>query len=213
MFEIQNLKYKDILDINILELESGKVFCLFGESGSGKSTLLKIFNGMLTPDEGVVRYKKEKITQLDPVELRKEVVMLGQDPVVFEGTVRDNLLAGLRFSGENEVTDQEMSSLLKELHLEKELDEDATKLSGGEQQRLAFGRVLLMNANVYLMDEPTSALDEGTETVVMDYFTKNIKKQNKTVIMVTHSKEISEKYSDRIIYMDEILTKVGVHHE
>ncbi|WP_058307229.1 ABC transporter ATP-binding protein [Gracilibacillus massiliensis] len=213
MFQIKHLKYKDILDINELELDSARIYCLFGESGSGKSTLLKMFNGMLTPDDGEVLFKKEKITALDPVELRKEVVMLGQDPVVFEGTVRDNFLAGLRFSGKEEAADQELKTLLKELHLNKDLNDDAGNLSGGEQQRLAFGRVLLMNATVYLMDEPTSALDEDTEKAVMDYFTEMIKRKGKTVIMVTHSKEIAERYSDRIIYMDEILSKAGGYHE
>ncbi|GAE92641.1 YbbL ABC transporter ATP-binding protein [Gracilibacillus boraciitolerans JCM 21714] len=213
MFLIRNLKYKDILDIKKLTIESGNIICLFGASGSGKSTLLKMFNVMLTPDEGEINYKDTAITALDPVQLRKEVVMLGQDPIVFEGTVRDNLLIGLRFSGKNEVEDQQLISLMKKLHLNKELEEDASNLSGGEQQRLAFGRVVLMDATVYLMDEPTSALDQDTETAVMDYFTEFIKKNEKTAIMVTHSKEIADRYSDRMIYMDEILTKAGESYE
>ncbi|WP_018931421.1 ABC transporter ATP-binding protein [Gracilibacillus lacisalsi] len=209
MFSIKQLVFKDILTVNKLEIESGKIYCLFGESGSGKSTLLKMFNSMLTPDQGTITYKDQSIANLDPVQLRREVVMLGQDPVVFDGTVRDNLLIGLQFADEANVEDQVLIDLLKDLHLTKDLDEEADKLSGGEQQRLAFGRVLLMNAEVYLMDEPTSALDEETETAIMDLFTKKIRDEGKTAIMVTHSKEVAEKYSDEIIYMNDIVTKEG----
>ncbi|MGP4041698.1 ABC transporter ATP-binding protein [Gracilibacillus sp. D59] len=209
MFSINQLVFKDILTVRKLDIESGKVYCLFGESGSGKSTLLKMFNSMLTPDQGSITYKDEPITDLDPVQLRREVVMLGQDPVVFDGTVRDNLLIGLHFADKEEVEDWELTKLLKELHVTKNLDEKADKLSGGEQQRLAFGRVLLMNVEVYLLDEPTSALDEETETAVMDLFTKKIRNAGKTAIMVTHSKEVAETYSDEIIYMNDILTKEG----
>ncbi|QGH35186.1 ATP-binding cassette domain-containing protein [Gracilibacillus salitolerans] len=209
MFSINQLVFKDIINVSKLEIESDKIYCLFGESGSGKSTLLKMFNSMLTPDQGKITYKGESIADLDPVSLRKEVVMLGQDPVVFEGTVRHNLLIGLQFSGEKDVEDQVLIDLLRELHLTKDLDEEADKLSGGEQQRLAFGRVLLMNAEVYLMDEPTSALDENTEIAIMDLFTKKVRDAGKTAIMVTHSKEVAEKYSDEIIYMNDILTEEG----
>ncbi|MGN8645664.1 ABC transporter ATP-binding protein [Gracilibacillus sp. HCP3S3_G5_1] len=209
MFSIHQLVYKDIINVPELVIDSGKIYCLFGESGSGKTTLLKMFNNMLTPDQGEIKYKEDLITKLDPVQLRKEVVMLGQDPVVFDGTVRDNLLAGLRFAGKEEVENQVLTNLLKELHLAKNLDEKVDKLSGGEQQRLALGRVLLMNAEVYLMDEPTSALDHDTETVVMDLFTYRVRETGKTVIMVTHSKEVAEKYSDEMIYMKDILKREG----
>ncbi|UOQ47281.1 ABC transporter ATP-binding protein [Gracilibacillus caseinilyticus] len=206
MFVIRNLVYKNILRIEHLEIESGNIYCLFGTSGSGKTTLLKMFNGMLTPDEGEIHFKKSSIQELDAVELRQKVVMLGQDPIVFEGTIRDNLLIGLRFSEQDkEPSDNELTDLLQKLQLSKDLDEDAANLSGGEKQRIAFGRVLVMEPDVFLLDEPTSALDDDTETMVMDYFTKRIKEFNKTVIMVTHSKDTAETYSDQLIYMSELL--------
>lgn len=157
----------------------GNIICLFGESGSGKTTLLKMLNGMLTPQSGKILYKDQLITELDPIDLRKEVVMLGQDPIVFEGTVRDNLLIGLEFAEKEPVEDGVLVDLMEQLYLTKKLDEDASELSGGEKQRIAFGRVILMNAEVYLLDEPTSALDEETETAVMEYFTTKVKASKK----------------------------------
>lgn len=209
MFTIKDLSCKDILHIKELQLTKGNIICLFGESGSGKTTLLKLLNGMLTPQSGEVTYKNQLITELDPIDLRKEVVMLGQDPIVFEGSIRDNLLIGLEFAEKDLVGDDILKDLMEHLYLTKNLDEDAAELSGGEKQRIAFGRVILMGAEVYLLDEPTSALDKETETAVMEYFTNKLKAADKTAIMVTHSKEIAEQYSDEIIYMQNILAKAG----
>ncbi|GAA0294720.1 putative ABC transport system ATP-binding protein [Gracilibacillus halotolerans] len=217
MFLLKDIHYKDILHIPYLEIKSGEITCLFGESGSGKSTLLRMLNNMITPDKGEIRYQNQSISEYIPMELRQEVVMLGQEPIVFDGTVRDNLLKGLEFSGKPEVDDSSLLALMNELKLHKKLDEDASKLSGGEKQRVAFGRVLLMGAKVYLLDEPTSALDEETENSIMDFVTTEIKKKKKTAIMVTHSKYVAKEYSDTIIYMNEIATtpnnKVGTGHE
>ncbi|KAB8134723.1 ABC transporter ATP-binding protein [Gracilibacillus oryzae] len=206
MFTFSNVQYKDILKIEKLTFQDKQIICLFGESGSGKSTLLKMLNGMLTQDSGKIFYKERLIDDYDPVELRKKVVMLGQDPVMFQGTVRENLLFGLKFTGKSEADDSKLKELLKDLRLEKNLEDDADQLSGGEKQRVAFGRVLLMEAaEVYLLDEPTSALDEETETKVMSVFTQHIKREGKSAIFVTHSKEVAEKYADQIIYMNEVL--------
>jgi len=115
------------------------------------------------------------------------------------------------------VDESTLLAVMDKLKLHKELDEDASNLSGGEKQRVAFGRVLLMGAKVYLLDEPTSALDEATENSIMEFVTTEIKKKKKTAIMVTHSKYVANEYADKIIYMKDINTtpnnKVGVGHE
>ena len=206
MFELNQLKFKHILRMSQLTIKAGKIYCLFGESGSGKSTLLKMFNGMLTPDNGDILYQGKSIQELDPITLRQEVVMLAQDPVVFEGTIRDNLVIGLTFSNQDIPENTILEGLLQDFQLSKDLAADAADLSGGEKQRLAFARVLLMDANVYLLDEPTSALDEATETSVMDLFVQRMKQKNKTAIMVTHSHKVAENYSDQILYMKNILS-------
>lgn len=207
MFTIHNLQYKDIVSIEQLEIKEGKITCLFGESGSGKSTILKMLNNMLTPDHGEIMYHNKNLLDYSPIELRKEVVMLGQEPIMFEGDIRSNLTIGLTFSGKDIVEDMVLEELLKKLQLHKGLDEDANQLSGGEKQRVAFGRVVLMNANVYLLDEPTSALDEDTEQLVMQYFTNYLKEEKKTAVLVTHSKDVAKKYADRIVYMHELNDK------
>ncbi len=216
MFSFENVKYKNILNIENLHIEKNKVTCIVGESGSGKTTLLKLFNKLISPDSGIIKYMDKYMKEVDSVELRREVVMLPQSPAIYEGTVKENLLIGLKFSEKKDVVDDNnLKEILKEVNLNKELDEDAEKISGGEQQRLALGRIILLDPNVYLLDEPSSALDEETEHLVIEKMVEHVRKTNKTLIMVTHTKRIAEEFGDNIIEVKKgkILYQGGIANE
>ncbi|WP_085520524.1 ABC transporter ATP-binding protein [Tuberibacillus sp. Marseille-P3662] len=214
MFQLTNVKFKDIIAIPSLAINEGQITSIVGESGGGKTTLLKLLNHLITADEGKMTYNGERIDELDPIQLRREVIMLQQMPVMFDGDIKHNLTIGLTFSdAEDHVTEEEMKEMLDMFHLQKNLHDNAADLSGGEQQRVALARVLLMNAEVYLLDEPTSALDDHTEESIMQRFIDFIKKKNKTVIMVTHSKSMAETYSDNVIRIDDINKVVTSHGE
>ncbi|MBS2969134.1 ABC transporter ATP-binding protein [Metabacillus sp. KIGAM252] len=197
MFTISDLVYKDILSISHMKMEEGKVTSIIGESGAGKSTLLKMLNILLSPDSGRIQYKNSDVSEGNAITHRREVVMLAQQPVIFEGSVEDNLQIGRIFSEKLPVSTDALKNVLALVKLDKELDQSAEDLSGGEKQRLALARVYLMEPECFLLDEPTSALDEGTEDEIVRTFLEAVK--GKTVIMVTHSNEIAEKYSDSII--------------
>jgi putative ABC transport system ATP-binding protein len=203
MFYLNQVNYKNILDINELQIPAGKVTCIVGESGSGKTTLLRMLNKLISPDSGVIYFRDIPLDKLNSVELRREVVMLAQNPAIFDGTVRDNLLIGLNFSEKPPVYDEEMLDILKLVNLKKKLDEDTDKLSGGEKQRLALGRLLLMNPEVLLLDEPSSALDEATEKIIIERTVAFARDKNKTLIMVTHSKKVAEDFSDITIEINK----------
>ena len=203
MFEISDLVVEDVLNIDQLKLESN-IISIEGQSGSGKSTLLRLLNNLDEPTSGSITYNGEKLTSIPPQQLRKKIVMVPQSPVIFDGTLRDNLLVGLKLSGEEEVPDDKMKAILEMLWVDKELDTDASDLSGGEMERVALGRVLLMEkAEVYLLDEPSSDLDDRTTNHVMKHFIKTAGDQDKQIIMVTHDKEVSKKFADTILNMDE----------
>lgn len=190
MFLLKKVKYKHILDINDLNIEKYKVTSIVGESGSGKSTLLRLLNKLISCDSGEIFYNDQSLDTINSVELRRNVVMLPQLPAIFPGTVRDNLLIGLKFSEKPTVDDAKLRQILNIVHLNKELGDDSDKLSGGEKQRLALGRVILIDPEVFLLDEPSSALDEETERIIIEKLVEYTKESNKTLIMVTHSKKL-----------------------
>ena len=125
--------------------------------------------------------------------------MLSQNPVTFPGTVRDNLLMGRKFQEKDMLSDDILKKSLHAVKLDKSLDEDIDKLSGGEAQRLAIARLMLCDSEVYLLDEPSSALDDLTEDFVIKTMVDMARDKNKTIIYVTHSKDMADKYSDKLI--------------
>ncbi|KAJ52464.1 putative ABC transport system ATP-binding protein [Clostridium tetanomorphum] len=199
MFKINNVLYKNILSIERLEIPQNKVICIIGESGSGKSTLLRLLNKLISYTSGEILYKNQPLDTVDSVELRRNIVMLSQSPTIFPGTIRDNLLIGLKFAEKPIVNDEKLRQILEMVHLNKGLDDNIYTLSGGEKQRLALGRVLLLDPEVFLLDEPSSALDEETELAIIDELVSYTKETNKTLIMVTHSKKVAQTYSEYII--------------
>nr|WP_300006314.1 ABC transporter ATP-binding protein [Tissierella sp.] len=199
MFQIKDLKFKSILNIHDLKIKENKITSIVGKSGSGKTTFLKMLNKMITPDSGSILYNNRDIKEIDAVQLRREVIMLGQTPAIFPGNIRDNLLIGRKFSGKEALPDQELTAMLKKLGLNKSLNEEASNLSGGEQQRVALGRVIIADPQVFLLDEPSSALDSKTENLIISSLADYSKENNKTLIMVTHSLDIGREFSDFII--------------
>lgn len=199
MYTINNLKYKDILNIASLTIPDGKVTCIIGESGSGKTTLLRHLNKLISCDMGEIKYNGKILRNIDSVALRREVVMLSQNPGIFKGSIRDNLLIGLKFSEKPLKTDGELYEYLREVKLDKKLSDNADKLSGGEKQRLALARIIALEPEIYLLDEPSSALDDETEELIISKLVNHSTDNNKTLIMVTHSKALAIKYGDNVI--------------
>jgi len=198
-FTLDGVRVRDILDIPRLEIRAGVVTGIVGKSGSGKTTLMKLLNRMITPESGTILYGETPLTKIDPVLLRRRVVMLGQTPVMFDGTVRDNLLIGLAFAEREPVADDELRRLLDLMELDKALDADASSLSGGEKQRVALARVLAMRPEVALLDEPSSALDAGTERTIIDRVVAAAREEGITLVIVTHNRLMAERIADDLI--------------
>src|SRR5699024_2931848 len=213
MLEIKNLVVKDVLEIKNLK-QTYIMISIEGQSGSGKSTLLRLLNNLDDPTSGSIQFGDELITSIPPQTLRQKIVMVPQDPVMFDGTIRDNLLIGLKFSGSENVADDKLEETLELLWVDKDVDTKASELSGVEKQRVALGRVLLMEkAEVYLHDEASSDLYDQTCANVMKKFIETAKKHNKQMIMVTHDKRVSEKFADTVINMDQYSKQIKKEEE
>lgn len=200
-FLLRNVVVRGILTIDELVLPERMVTVISGESGSGKTTLLRLLNHLIPYDEGEVFYQERSVRDYPPEELRKKVLMIPQSPVIFPGTIAYNLQIGRAFWGLPEATEHELRDVLKKLHLEKSLGDNGEKLSGGEKQRVALGRALLLDPEVLLLDEPTSALDDGTEDFVMGTIVDSVKEAHQTLIMVTHSSKLGSAHGQNSVFL------------
>lgn len=199
MFEFHDVTFKDIIKIDELQINYNEVTCIIGPSGSGKSTMLKLINKLISPSSGYITYNGKDIANIDPVSYRRRVPMLAQNPLTFKGSIRDNLLIGRKFQDKDLLSDDILNKALASVKLDKSLSTDMENLSGGECQRVSIARLMLLDSQIYLLDEPSSALDDITEDFVIGTMVDMAKREDKTIIYVTHSSEISKKYSDRII--------------
>ncbi len=192
----------DILQGLNFDISKGEFVAVIGASGAGKSSLLRMFNALTSPTTGRITFRGSEVYS-DIQALRKNVGVLFQNPVVFEGTVRENLLiAGRWDQGISQTLDHEVLTALDQVGLvEIKLTQHARDLSGGEQQRLALARTLLNHPQVLLLDEPTSNLDPKLAREIMDQIQELRTALNLTVIAVSHDHMLMRRYAERVIIL------------
>lgn len=205
LLEIKHL-YKsfdklDILkDIN-LDVNEGDVVVIIGPSGSGKSTLLRCINKLETLTKGNVLLDGKNID--DSLEFHKKIGMVFQSFNLFENlTVLDNItLAPIKTKALSEIDAvKRAKELLKMINLESKINEYPRSLSGGEKQRVAIVRSLIMSPEIMLFDEPTSALDPEMIGEVLSLM-KTLS-SNMTMVIVTHELDFAKEIANRVIFMD-----------
>ena len=190
-----------ILKYVSVEVERGGALVLLGPSGSGKSTLLRCLNRLAEPTGGSVRFDGHDIRSLDPRELRRRAALVMQTPVLFEGTVRDNLR--VRPAGTpGDFSDASLASAVVEVGLDAGmLDRDATTLSGGEKQRVTIARALLRDPQALLLDEPTSALDPPNAALVVETVSRLRELRKLTIVAATHQPELVRRLGGCLLYL------------
>ena len=205
LLEIKHL-YKsfdklDILkDIN-LDVNEGDVVVIIGPSGSGKSTLLRCINKLETLTKGNILLDGKNID--DSLEFHKKIGMVFQSFNLFENlTVLDNItLAPIKTKTLSEIDAvKRAKELLKMINLESKINEYPRSLSGGEKQRVAIVRSLIMSPEIMLFDEPTSALDPEMIGEVLSLM-KTLS-SNMTMVIVTHELDFAKDIANRVIFMD-----------
>jgi ATP-binding cassette subfamily C protein CydD len=179
------------LDDLSFKVAAGETLVLAGPSGAGKSSVIEILLGFVRPNSGRVTINGADITDLVPAALSRLTAWIGQRPVLFAGTIRDNILFARPEAGPEEVqaaaTAARLDSFLAQLPdgLDTRIGEGGYGLSGGQAQRIAIARAYLKNAPLLLLDEPTAHLDPATEQEVLDSLRRLT--IGRTVILASHS--------------------------
>ena len=189
-----------------LDLRPGQYAAVVGGSGAGKSTLISLLAGFLKQAGGEILVDGVPLKEVDPEFWRRQVGWLGQNPVLFHGSIRENLLMGRPKAGVAEIHEAARAAGVLDfarnlpLGLDSPVGEQGLGLSRGQVQRVALGRVFLKNAPVLLLDEPTAGLDAETENQVLQAI--DAFRIGRTVLMVTH-RLTDIRQADTIYVMDE----------
>jgi putative ABC transport system ATP-binding protein len=182
-----------VLDQVVAVIPAAGITVVSGPSGAGKTTLLRLCNRLEVPDEGKVCYRGQRLDELDPLMLRRQVGMVFQRPTPFPGSVADNLAVA-----HPDASTEELSAALKRVALDPGLlGQDARTLSGGELQRMCLARTLVTQPETLLLDEPTSALDAEPKQV-FETTARDLAAQGITIIWVTHDDAQAHRVADRI---------------
>lgn len=197
---------KETLSNISFSVEPGEKIAIIGKIGSGKSTIQKLLVSLYHPNEGSILIDNIDIKQLDPSELRKNIAYVSQDSLLFDGTVKENIVYRTPHIDDDKILEAaQISGVLDFVNkhpkgLDMPVGERGSFLSGGQKQAIAIARSILLPYPIVLFDEPTSSMDSSTES----RFINNIRnyQNDKTVILVTHKTSLL-RLVDRIIVVED----------
>ena len=191
-----------------LDIEEGEFVALMGESGCGKTTLLNIIGCLHPLSEGEYFLDGENIGEVRDnytlafIRNKKMGFVFQQFNLFSRLSALKNIALPALYAGEKKEDREEKAlKLLESVNMKDRANHKPTELSGGQQQRVSICRSLINNPDIILADEPTGALDSKSGLEIMKIFI-DLKNNNKTIIMVTHTAEVA-KYADRIIFMKD----------
>ena len=214
ILKIENLKkvygsgeteVKALDDISF-QVEEGEFIAIIGPSGSGKSTLLHSIAGLEKPTSGKVYFYDKDIYKMNKKELtilrRQKIGIIYQFyNLIPTLNVEENITLPIELD-KKKIDTKKLDEIIKFLGLEKRKKHLPNELSGGQQQKVAIGRALMINPTIILADEPTGNLDSKSSEEIMQVLKKANKDEKQTIIMITHNLEIA-KLADRIIKIED----------
>ena len=208
MIEVKNIR-KSFGDLEVLKgvnlsVEKGEIVAIVGKSGAGKTTLLQIIGTLDRPTSGQVLIDGQDVFAMNDKQLaafrNKNIGFIFQfHQLLPEFTALENVMIPAMIAGEkHSLMEQRAKSLLCELGLADRLDHKPKELSGGEKQRVAAARAMMMSPDIILADEPSGSLDESNKKELHRLLREMREKFNQTILIVTHDKE-SAAISDRVL--------------
>lgn len=195
-----NLLLQDIS----LAIQPGDKMAIIGASGAGKTSLLRLLNSLVSPNLGRIYFQEQPRQKLTPIELRRRVVLVTQEPKLLGMNTLEALSYPLQLQklAETEIRHR-IDTWTDILRIAPEwLNKTELQLSLGQRQLIAIARALVMNPQVLLLDEPTSALDVGLANHLLKVLEDLNQKQKLTIVMVNHQLELINNFCDRILYLN-----------
>jgi ATP-binding cassette subfamily B (MDR/TAP) protein 1 len=204
-----------------LSVEPGTYVALVGASGCGKSTVIQLIERFYDPLSGTIYIDDQPISDLNVQEYRKQLALVSQEPTLYAGTIRFNVLLGAT-KPVSEVTQEELEAACRDANIlefiqslpdgfETDVGGKGSQLSGGQKQRIAIARALIRNPKVLLLDEATSALDTNSEKIVQAALDKAA--TGRTTIAIAHRLSTIQN-ADRIYFIKEgTVSESGTHDE
>jgi ABC-type multidrug transport system fused ATPase/permease subunit len=193
-----NFRYPSRPDFEVLKdfglnVQAGEVVALVGQSGSGKSTIAVLLTRLYEANDNAIRIDGRPITEYDPAVLRRMIAVVSQDPVLLQGTIRDNI----RYGSWESVSEEQVEQAAKLAHvldftkdfpdgLDTLVGPRGTHLSGGQRQRIALARALAKNSPIIILDEATSALDARAEHKVQMAMHSICQESGRTILSIAH---------------------------
>ena len=189
-----------------LNIAAGEKIAIVGKIASGKTSLLRLITGLYDPSEGSVKIDQSDITHLHPDDIRNHIGVVMQVPMLFSGTLKENLLMG-----NPNATDKEMIAAAKISNVdeiasnlpdgyETLISEGGKQLSGGQRQAICIARAFVGDPKIIIMDEPSSSMDSGSEKQLLEALKEKL--VNKTLILITHRGTLLSLVS-RVVVFDQ----------
>lgn len=187
------------LSINQVDIKEGEVLAIIGPNGAGKSTLLLALSKLLEPEEGSILFRGQPIKQIADIDYRRQIALVLQEPLLLDTSVFNNIATGLRFRGisksdQNQLIDEWLSRM----NISQLKYRPASKLSGGQSQRVSLARAMVLKPTLLLMDEPFSALDTPTRMALMQDLRTLLSETGTTTLFITHDQEQALFLGDRV---------------
>ncbi len=198
LFTLKNVSFMDRIHYKIETIPKYKVSFITGESGAGKTTLLKLLNKTQSYS-GTIFLEDVDIVTISPITLRREVLLVSQEPVIFGSTILDSFHFLYETRKEPMPSQQDISEYLELCALPMPLNKNCTEMSGGELSRLYTALFLSFSKRVLMLDEPTAALDSETSFRLMENVISYCKRKKIELLVISHNKNIVDRFSENTI--------------
>ena len=198
-----DISFKGVLKNITVEIPTHQITAIVGPSGAGKSTFLKHINRLISPTAGDILIDGQSIESVDILSLRKRVGLAFQSAPMFNGSIYDNLNIPKKIH-QQQLDKDRAQSLLDKVDLSHlSIDQPIKNLSGGEKQKLAIARTLVLDPDILLLDEITSSLDVHSVQEIELLIQKLNQEDHKTILWITHNLQQAKRMSHYTIVMED----------